>query len=356
MAQFYTLLTQVGQAKLANAVALGNTIELTHLAVGDGGGSLPTPDSNRTALVNEVRRAPINLADIDPDNPNWIVVEQVLPPDVGGWTIREIGVFDAAGDLIAYGNYPETFKPTLDQGSGRTQTIRMVLQVSHTAAVTLKVDPAVVLATRQYADQKAAATAQAAAQALQEHEQGRAHPLATDTERGMVVKASQPLVDAGEDDEKFVSPKKLKDWATQWVKQATETVAGMVRLATAAQAQSFQSNEKVITPGTLGAAMNAHVPGMEQNWQDVLADRSVNTTYTNTTGRAIQIAITASSASSSGSGTLEFFIDSNLIARDSSSSHSWTTNIFAIVPPGSTYRLDFSPGGSRLLRNWVELR
>ncbi|AXY41081.1 phage tail protein [Halomonas sp. JS92-SW72] len=169
MAQFYTLLTQVGQAKLANAVALGNTIELTHLAVGDGGGSVPTPDSDRTALINEVRRAPINRVEVDADNPNWVVVEQVMPPDVGGWTIREIGVFDSAGDLIAYGNYPETYKPTLDEGSGRTQTVRMVLQVSDTAAVTLKVDPSVVLATRQYADSGDTATAQAAAQALQEH-------------------------------------------------------------------------------------------------------------------------------------------------------------------------------------------
>src|SRR5690554_1544836 len=74
MAQFYTLLTQVGQAKLANAMALGEQISISQLAVGDGGGTLPTPDSDRTALVNEQRRAPINLADIDPDNPNWIVV------------------------------------------------------------------------------------------------------------------------------------------------------------------------------------------------------------------------------------------------------------------------------------------
>lgn len=169
MAQFYTLLTQVGQAKLANAVALGNTLELTHLAVGDGGGSVPTPDSDRTSLINEVRRAPINRVEVDADNPNWVVVEQVVPPDVGGWTIREIGVFDSAGDLIAYGNYPETYKPTLDEGSGRTQTVRMVLQVSDTAAVTLKVDPSVVLATRKYVDDGDAAVAQAAAQALENH-------------------------------------------------------------------------------------------------------------------------------------------------------------------------------------------
>lgn len=152
MPTFYTILTDVGQAKLANAVALGQTIAITELALGDGGGALPTPETNRTALVNEVRRAAINSSVVDPENPSWIVVEQVLPPEVGGWTIREIGIFDADGDLIGYGNYPETYKPVLSEGSSRTQTVRFVMEVSETAAVTLKVDPSVVLATRNYAD------------------------------------------------------------------------------------------------------------------------------------------------------------------------------------------------------------
>ncbi|PSJ22133.1 phage tail protein [Halomonas sp. ND22Bw] len=152
MPQFYTLLTDTGQAKLANAVALGGTIEITELAVGDGNGSLPTPDSSAEALVNEVRRAPINASQTDPDNPSWIVVEQVLPPDVGGWSIREIGIYDVDGDLIGIGNYPETYKPVLAEGSSRTQTVRFVLEVSDTSAVTLRVDPSVVLATREYSD------------------------------------------------------------------------------------------------------------------------------------------------------------------------------------------------------------
>ncbi|EPC02477.1 hypothetical protein L861_08945 [Litchfieldella anticariensis FP35 = DSM 16096] len=179
MPQYYTLPTAIGEAKIANAIALGGTITISELAVGDGGGSLPVPDSDRENLVNEVRRAPINTSDTDPDNPNWIVVEQVLPPDVGGWTIREIGLFDSDGDLIAYGNYPETYKPVLSEGSGRTQTIRFVMQVSDTAAVTLKVDPSVVLATRKYADDSIAA-----------HEQSRNHPAATTTALGFVEKAT----------------------------------------------------------------------------------------------------------------------------------------------------------------------
>lgn len=152
MPQFYTVLTEVGQAKLANALALGTTIDITDLAVGDGGGAMPQPDSNRETLVNEVRRAPVNTVATDPDNPSWLIVEQVLPPEVGGWTIREVGLIDVDGDLIGYGNFPETYKPTLAEGSGRTQTIRMVLEVTHTTAVTLRVDPSVVLATREYVD------------------------------------------------------------------------------------------------------------------------------------------------------------------------------------------------------------
>jgi phage-related tail fiber protein len=205
MATFYTLLTDIGQAKLANAIALGQTIEISHMAVGDGGGSLPTPDSARTALVNEVRRAPINLSEVDAENPNWVVVEQVLPPDVGGWTIREIGIIDSNGDLLGYGNYPETYKPVLAEGSSRTQTIRFVMEVSDTAAVTLKVDPSVVLATRGYADNIGAQSAAA----LANHQAGRQHPAATTTAQGMVEFADQAEHLAGTRSDRAATPKGL---------------------------------------------------------------------------------------------------------------------------------------------------
>ncbi|BBG31332.1 phage tail protein [Zymobacter palmae] len=161
MASFYTILTSVGQAKVANAVALGQKVNLSTLAVGDANGVTPQPDASAKALVHERRRAPLNRVEVDKDNPNFIVCEQVLPPEVGGWEIREIGVFDDEGNLIAYGNYPPTYKPLLNEGTSRTQTVRMVMQVSDTAAVTLKVDPSVVLATRQYVDDAAKASAEA---------------------------------------------------------------------------------------------------------------------------------------------------------------------------------------------------
>ncbi|MED9646507.1 phage tail protein [Escherichia coli] len=150
--KFYTLLTDIGAAKLASAAALGVPLKITHMAVGDGGGVLPTPDAKQTALVNEKCRAALNMLYIDPQNSSQIIAEQVIPENEGGWWIREVGLFDESGALIAVGNCPESYKPQLAEGSGRTQTVRMVLITSSTDNITLKIDPAVVLATRKYVD------------------------------------------------------------------------------------------------------------------------------------------------------------------------------------------------------------
>lgn len=150
--KYFALLTNVGAAKLANATALGAQVEITQMAVGDGNGVLPTPNPAQTALTHELRRAQLNMLTIDPVNTNQIIAEQVIPEDVGGWWIREIGLFDKDGDMIAVANCAETYKPKLQEGSGRVQVIRVILIVSSTEAVTLKIDPSVVLATRKYVD------------------------------------------------------------------------------------------------------------------------------------------------------------------------------------------------------------
>lgn len=147
---FFAILTAIGEAKFANAVSLGVNVTYSAMAVGDGNGVVPIPDRSQVGLANEVRRAPINQLFIDPDNAAQIVIEQVIPESVGGWWIREVGVFDEDGDMIAVANVPPTYKPQLQEGSGRTQVVRVVLLVSSSAAVTLKVDPSVVLATKQY--------------------------------------------------------------------------------------------------------------------------------------------------------------------------------------------------------------
>ncbi|MBP2856115.1 phage tail protein [Dickeya oryzae] len=153
--KYMTLLTQVGAAKLANATALGKMLNITHMGVGDGGGNPATPYPTQMALINEKRRAVLNALRVDPNNPNQIIAEQIIPENEGGFWLREIGLYDADGDLIAVANCPDTYKPQLQEGSGRVQTVRMILVVSNTSAVTLKVDPSVVLATRQSVDDKA---------------------------------------------------------------------------------------------------------------------------------------------------------------------------------------------------------
>ncbi|EQA2258539.1 phage tail protein, partial [Yersinia enterocolitica] len=195
-ARFFALLTNIGAAKLANATALGTRLEITQMAVGDGGETLPTPNPAQTKLVNEQRRAALNMLTIDPINTSQIIAEQVIPETEGGWWIREIGLLDKDGDLVAIANCAETYKPQLQEGSGRTQTIRMVLIVSSTAAVTLKIDPSVVLATRKYADDKAIEVKQYADNLLTEHEKSRNHPDASKTEKGFVKLSSATTSDS----------------------------------------------------------------------------------------------------------------------------------------------------------------
>lgn len=195
-AKFFALLTNIGAAKLANATALGTRLEITHMAVGDGSGTLPTPNPAQTQLVNEQRRAALNTLSIDPINTSQIIAEQVIPEAEGGWWIREIGLLDKDGDLIAIANCAETYKPQLQEGSGRTQTIRMILIVSSTAAVTLKIDPSVVLATRKYVDDKVIEVKQYADKLLIEHEKSRNHPDASKTEKGFVKLSSATTSDS----------------------------------------------------------------------------------------------------------------------------------------------------------------
>ncbi|WP_089628583.1 phage tail protein [Escherichia coli] len=150
--KYYAILTNQGAARLANATMLGSKLNLTQMAVGDANGVLPTPDPEQTKLINQKRIAPLNLLSVDPNNQSQIIAEQIIPENEGGFWIREIGLYDDEGVLIAVANCPETYKPQLQEGSGRTQTIRMILVVTNTEAITLKIDPSVVLATRKYVD------------------------------------------------------------------------------------------------------------------------------------------------------------------------------------------------------------
>ncbi|EFA4270498.1 phage tail protein [Escherichia coli O8] len=252
--KFYTLLTDIGAAKLASAAALGVPLKITHMAVGDGGGVLPTPDSKQTALVNEKRRAALNMLYIDPQNSSQIIAEQVIPENEGGWWIREVGLFDESGALIAVGNCPESYKPQLAEGSGRTQTVRMVLITSSTDNITLKIDPAVVLATRKYVDDK-----------ISEHEQSRRHPDASLTAKGFtqlssatnseseILAATPKAVKAAYD---LAAGKASASHTHPWnqitgVPAASLTVKGIVQLSSATNSTS---ETQAATPKAVKAA------------------------------------------------------------------------------------------------------
>ena len=178
--KFKTVITTAGAAKLAAAtVPGGKKVNLSAMAVGDGDGKLPVPDAGQTKLVHEVWRHALNKVSVDNKNKNYIVAELVVPPEVGGFWMRELGLYDDAGTLIAVANMAESYKPELAEGSGRAQTCRMVIIVSNVASVELSIDASTVMATQDYVDDKIA-----------EHEQSRHHPDATLTEKGFTQLSS----------------------------------------------------------------------------------------------------------------------------------------------------------------------
>ncbi|MCN2889619.1 phage tail protein, partial [Escherichia coli] len=163
----------------AATVPGGKKVNLSAMAVGDGNGKLPVPDAGQTKLVHEVWRHALNKVSVDNKNKNYIVAELVVPPEVGGFWMRELGLYDDAGTLIAVSNMAESYKPELAEGSGRAQTCRMVIILSNVASVELSIDASTVMATQDYVDDKIA-----------EHEQSRHHPDATLTEKGFTQLSS----------------------------------------------------------------------------------------------------------------------------------------------------------------------
>ena len=243
--KFKTVITDTGAKKLAQAAAPdGKPVRLTHMAVGDGGGTLPTPDSKQTRLVHEVWRHTVNRVILDATHQNRIIAELVIPPETGGFWIREIGVFDEHGDLIAVGNTAESYKPTVVEGSGRAQTFRTILTVSSTATVALTVDNTMVMATVDYVDDK-----------LKEHEQSRRHPDASLTAKGFVQLSSATNSDS---ETQAATPKAVKaayDLANgkYTAQDATTARKGIVQLSSATNSTA---ETLAVTPKAVKAVMD----------------------------------------------------------------------------------------------------
>lgn len=178
--KYKTVITKAGAEKLAAAtVPNGKKVNFTAMAVGDGGGQLPTPNASQTKLINEVWRHALNKISQDKKNKNYVVAELLIPPEIGGFWMREMGLYDDTGTLIAVGNMAESYKPALAEGSGRAQTVRMVIMVSDIASVELSIASSTIMATQEYVNEK-----------LTEHELSRRHPDASLTAKGFTQLSS----------------------------------------------------------------------------------------------------------------------------------------------------------------------
>ncbi|AVU73291.1 putative phage tail fiber protein H [Salmonella enterica subsp. enterica serovar Typhimurium] len=255
-------------AKIASALADKKQIHLQKMAVGDGGGQYYEPTASQTNLRHEVWRGEMNTLTVAPNNPNWLIAELVLPEDVGGWYVREVGVFDDEGELIAIGKFPESYKPLLPGGCGKQVCIRLIMEVSNTTAVTLTVDPSIVLATRDYVDAR-----------LDEHEHSTNHPDATLTQKGFTQLSNATDSD---DETKAATPKAVKAAMAEarnhthtWnqitgVPDGTLTQKGIVQLSSATDSTS---EVLAATPKAVKAAMdkaNAAAPASHTHaWNQI---------------------------------------------------------------------------------------
>ncbi|MEM8060253.1 phage tail protein [Morganella morganii subsp. sibonii] len=395
-AKYFAILTNYGAAQLANAVALGTQMNISAMAVGDGGGTLPVPDPAQTKLVRETRRAAVNQVSIDEKNPNFIIAEQVIPENEGGWFIREIGLFDDNGGLIAVGNAPETYKPNLQEGSGRTQVIQMVLMVSSTQAVTLKVDPSVVLATREYVTKSIAAAIQEseakAAKTYQPIGDYVLHPylklemmkkfdkadisqqLGNDTgkvpslhllttEVGKLQPKGDYATNAQVNEKRALNNNLFSEFTYKHKNYPNDELqlyrsqngdSGILRV------NNGKTGYTVIPEDRTGIVAHTNqLIGIEQKWQDVTKERQGGVVYNNNTGRPICVFVRTKKRETPHAlgvgGTVQGIAVGGSWAG--ANGQEIELSCFFIVPPGHNYSADSFLGNSgNFIGYWSELR
>ncbi|MGE4263274.1 MAG: phage tail protein [Desulfovibrio sp.] len=265
MAEYYMILTVAGQAAYARAGAGGSPVQISAVAVGDGGGVAVQPAESWTALVGEVWRGAPTLVEVDADNPRLVLVEAHVPHNAGGWYAREIGLLSPEGVLLAVGNYPESYKPVLDSGVGKELMIRAYIEHGNASQTTLKINPDIVMASRTYvvsavATHDASPTAHAGQLAgMTEHIDDLANPhqvtaAQVGAETAGAVHAHDQSGTAHADIRAAI--------AGIVIPTATEAVAGIVELATNAEAIAGTDAVRAITPVALLAALTAGLAGV----------------------------------------------------------------------------------------------
>ena len=318
---YFTKLTLYGAAQIAAATA-GAPINLVAMAIGDGGGSETTPNDEQIQLVNETYRATLNRLVVDAKAATKLIAELIIPESVGGWTMREVGIYDDKGKLFAVANTPPSYKPETSEGSAKTQVVRIVIKVSSTANITIFNDPSTVIATVEHVTDQFAARTVSAGTGL-----NGGGSLANNIELSVKYGATAETAAAGND------PRLVNAILKSMLAQETGF------------ANDVPMSQKAISDQLIGVG---------QTWRDVAGSRSVETTYTNTTGRPIAVSIVGRVY---GTRRLFLYVDSVAVGKTLETANNGPENqLFTIIPAGSTYYASWAGVSAGTLISWVELR
>lgn len=314
MAEYYNVTTNLGDAEIANAIATNTKLNITHIAFGDGNGSVPTPTKTRTSLVREVHRQAVTKYERHPTNANWIVIETIIPSDIGGFTIREMGII-ANGKLISHGSHAP-FEKVADPSGVSEYRLRFTQNVTDGSVVELTLDESLIYATQAWIDENYIKRSE----------------IVDDL---ITIDATKPL--SAKQGKDLQDNKLEKDD----LKDASTDQKGIVQLN---NTLTSTSNTQALTAAQ-GKVLNDQAFGVGQTWMNVFSSRVIGTTYTNTTGKPIMVVIWQAHDSAP-----ILYIDDIKIAEIDGSPGSVATSVSAVVPNGSTYRV------SKSINGWVELR